>query len=344
MDRFGALAMRRAQAIGAGVAAADDDHMLVLRSDRAATDDPILFATAVLRGQVLHREVDALELAAGHGQIARGRGPAGQHDRVEIATELIDRHLDADVRPGPERHPFLAHQREPAIEDAFLELELGNAVAQQPADAIGAFEDGDSMARTVQLICSGEACRTGADDGDLSAGAAGGRPDRDPAFVERAIDDRDLDRLDRHRVGVDPEHARAFARRGTQPARELWKVVRRVKALEGRLPPASIQEIVPIGNQVPQWATLMAEGNPTVHAARRLIAQRRFGIGKIDLAPVVDALRHRSHRRLLADDLDEPGRFTHGRPPRRPARRTPRTGPRPRPAPAPPERACNRAA
>ena len=61
-DRRGALAMHGAEAIGAGVAAADDHHVL------AGGVDPrhlVAFAVAVLLRQVVHREMDALR--------ARGR-------------------------------------------------------------------------------------------------------------------------------------------------------------------------------------------------------------------------------------------------------------------------------
>ena len=85
---------------------------------------------------------------------------------------------------------------EAPIEQSLLELELGDAVAQQPADAIGALEDGDGMAGAIQLL---RGCKSGgprADDGDAAAGARFGRLRHHPALVEGAVDDRDLDRLD----------------------------------------------------------------------------------------------------------------------------------------------------
>ena len=77
---------------------------------------------------------------------------------------------------------------------ALLELELGDAVAQQPADAVGALEDRDLVPGAVQLIGGGEAGRTRADDRDRLAGAPGRRTRHDPAFQERPLDDRQLDR------------------------------------------------------------------------------------------------------------------------------------------------------
>ena len=72
----------------------------------------------------------------------------------------------------------------------------------------------------------------------------------DPAFFQAVVDDRALDVLDRDRRLVDAEHARAFARRGTDAAGELGKVVGLVQPLERFLPQAAIDQIVPFGNQV----------------------------------------------------------------------------------------------
>src|SRR5438552_3155252 len=77
-----------------------------------------------------------------------------------------------------------------------------------------------------------------------------GRLGRDPAALERALDDRHLDRLDRHRIVVDPEHARAFARSGAEPARPLREIVRRLQALDGLLPLIAVHEVVPVRDDV----------------------------------------------------------------------------------------------
>ena len=158
---------------------------------------------------------------------------------------------------------FLQHQVEPAIEEPLLELELGDAVAQQAADAIGALEDGDRVAGAIQLRGRREARRSRSDDGDALARCAFPAAARvDPAFVERAIDDRDLDGLDRDRIVVDAEHARAFARRGAEAAGELGKVVRRVQPIDRGLPAIAVDEVVPVGNQVAERAALWQNGMP----------------------------------------------------------------------------------
>ena len=172
--------------------------------------------------------------------IGRSRGivaPPREHDGVELAPQLVGRNVGADVGVGPEPDALGLHDREPAIEDALLHLELGDAVAKQAADAIGALEHRDPVPGLVELIGGREPRRARADDRDALAGARRRRLRRDPALVEGALDDRVLDALDRDRVAVDAEHAGAFARRRAEPAGELGEVVRRAAA--ARSPPAT---------------------------------------------------------------------------------------------------------
>ena len=60
---------------------------------------------------------------------------------------VLDRHVGADLDAGAEHDAFLFEDRQAPGEEALLHLELGNAIAQQPADAIIALEDGDRVAR-----------------------------------------------------------------------------------------------------------------------------------------------------------------------------------------------------
>ena len=57
-----------------------------------------------------------------------------------------------------------------------LHLELGDAVAQQAADAVGALEDDHVVPGTGQLLRRSEARRPGADDRDALAGRDVGEP------------------------------------------------------------------------------------------------------------------------------------------------------------------------
>src|SRR5881296_1326967 len=77
------LAVSRAQTVGAGVAAADDDHSLALRRDRLLGDG-IAGVALVLLDEVVHGQVDALQLASRYRELARLLGAERQADRVEL--------------------------------------------------------------------------------------------------------------------------------------------------------------------------------------------------------------------------------------------------------------------
>jgi hypothetical protein len=101
------------------------------------------------------------------------------------------------------------------------------------------------------------------------------------------IDDCEFHRLDRDRIVVDTEHARALARRRAQRAGELRKIVGRVQAVDRLAPLAAINEIVPVRDEVAKRAALVAERHAAVHAARALFAHDVFGERRHDLFPVV---------------------------------------------------------
>ena len=94
-----------------------------------------------------------------------------------------------------------------------------------------------------------------ADDRDFLASALGGRLRSDPALCQAVVDDRALDVLDRDRWPFNAEHARAFARRRTNPAGEFREIVGLVQALERFFPKSAIDQIVPFRNQVVDRAT-----------------------------------------------------------------------------------------
>ena len=135
-----------------------------------------------------------------------------------------------------------------------------------------------------------------------------------PAFVPAAFHNRPLNQLDRNRRLIDSQHARGLARGRADAAGKLRKVIRRVKPPDCCLPPAVIDQIVPVGNQVIDRASRMAEGNAAVHAAGALLALLFFRKRFVDLKPVLDALVGFAARRLFALNLQKPSDLTHAAP------------------------------
>jgi hypothetical protein len=123
-----------------------------------------------------------------------------------------------------------------------------------------------------QLLRGRQSGRTGADDGDGLAGLDLRRLRHDPAFFPAFVDDRMLDRLDAHGVGIDVQRARGFTRGRTDAAGKIREVVGRVQDGQRLLPVAAVHQVVPVGNDVVDRAAGIAEGNAAVHAARALQA------------------------------------------------------------------------
>ena len=134
------------------------------------------------------------------------------------------RHV-AHVGIGDEFDAFGAHLIDAALDVALFHFEIWDAVAQQAADAVGFFEDGDGVSGARELLRGGEPGGSGTYYGDAFAGAHGGRLGVDPTFGEGAIDDGLLDVLDGHGRLVDSEHAGGFAGRGAQAAGEFGEVI-----------------------------------------------------------------------------------------------------------------------
>src|SRR5690606_38609251 len=82
------------------------------------------------------------------------------------------------------------------IDMVLFHLEVGNAIAQQPASLGFTLIEVNLMADTRKLLGGGEACGSRADHGDLLAGSCLCGLGLDPAAGYRLVGDGLLDRLD----------------------------------------------------------------------------------------------------------------------------------------------------
>jgi hypothetical protein len=92
-----------------------------------------------------------------------------------------------------------------------------------------------------------------------------------PSFGERVLSNLEFNSLNGDWVLIDPEDTRTFARGGTQTARELREIVGSVEAICSRRPITSVDEVVPLWNEIAERTAFVAEGNPAVHAPARLM-------------------------------------------------------------------------
>ena len=186
-----------------------------------------------------------------------------------------------------------------------LHLELGDAITQQPTDAVCFFVDHYGVTHAAQLLSRSQSCGPRTHNRHLFPGADFGRLGPDPAFQKPALHDIFLDLLDRDRRLVDPQHTRRFARRWTNPPREFREVVGRVQLAHRFFPASVVHEVVPIRNQVVDGTSCLAKRNAAVHAARTLGSKILFRKILIDLEPIVDALSNWTSRGKFARVVEE---------------------------------------
>src|SRR5690554_4386503 len=122
-------------------------------------------------------------------------------------------------------HAFGFHLCQAAIDMCFLELEVGDAVAQQPADAVALLEHRDGMAGAGQLLGASQAGGAGPDNGNGFTGLVGGRLRNHPALLPTLVDNGVFDRLDTYRVIIDVKRTGGFAGCRAYAACELGKIV-----------------------------------------------------------------------------------------------------------------------
>src|SRR5215203_5660676 len=312
-DRSAALAVGVAEAVRARVAAAEDDDVLASGGDRdlhvgrEACDPPVLLH------QVVHREMDAAEIAAWHVEVSSLQGADGEDDGVELALEVLRGRVLADVGAGAELDPFLLHNGDAAVDDPLFDLVVGDTVSEEAAESIIFLEHDSRMSGPVELLRRGEPCGPATHDGDLPACTLlrRRRPGDDPSFLEGPIDDGELYLFYGDGLVVDGEDARSLARGRAEHPRELGEIVGLVQAVYGLLPVLAVNEVVPVGDQVSQGAAGVAEWHPAVHAARGLALEFLVGHRLVDVAVVLDAFLDGPLRGRLAPDLEESFGISH---------------------------------
>ena len=321
-DRDGALAHRVAHAVGARVAAADDHHALARRGDvvhRRRRDGgsqagDLARHPTVARVQVVHGEVDALELAARRLQVARDARAGGDHHRVEAVDQLLGVDVDAHVHAAAQLDALVDQLAHAPLHRLLLDLEVGHPEAAQAAGGLVALVEHDAVSGAAQLLRRGHARRSRADHGHAATRLQRRWLGADPALLPRPVDDRVLDLLDRDGVALaNLQHAGGLARCRAQTARELREVVGRVQLGDGVAPAVTVDEVVPVGDQVAERAAVVAEGHTALHAASPLAAQLGHRRREQELVVVADALAGVALRYAPPLPLQKSTQLTHGR-------------------------------
>ena len=303
--------MRRAQAVCTSVTATYYHHVLVLGSDRLIGPELMPFQPPILLRQVVHGEVDADELTPLDRQVARDRRSARQHDSVVIAQQLVVRDVDPYIRADDELDALRAHLLDPAVNYALLQFELWYSQREQSTNVFVPFIDGHVVPCPVELLRASQAGRTRSNDCHAMPISLRRWFGIDPSVAPSHFGYLLLDHLDRHGFHVYRERASRFARRGTNAACELREVVGGMQTVDSLSPITEIRQVVPLRNQVPKRATVIAEWDTAIHASRSLITSVLFVPFKVDLSPIVDPMPVVAPRRSLTRDEFESVVFRH---------------------------------
>ena len=129
-----ALAQRGADAVRAGVAAADHDHLPSLRVQVRRNFGAVLLRV-IVAAQIIHRLMHAGERPPRAFQIARLFTAEGEHQRVMLLAQGVHRQIAPDFHAGMEGHALRLHLFQAAVNQRLVQFEIGDAVTQQAADA-----------------------------------------------------------------------------------------------------------------------------------------------------------------------------------------------------------------
>src|SRR5690606_29205270 len=108
-------------------------------------------------------------VARNAGRARRLRTAAIEHG-VVAGQQLVNFPVDADIDAAEEADALALHLLDTPVDIVFLDLEVGNAVAHQPAGPALALEDVDLVAGAAELLGRRHAGRAGADDRHPLAG------------------------------------------------------------------------------------------------------------------------------------------------------------------------------
>src|SRR5580658_10876696 len=152
---------------------------------------------AVAGGEVLQRLHDIAEADARSLEQARSIDSGRDQDGVVAAPDLGQTRIAADLETRVKDHAAGLEQSVPAGDDPLVELEIGDAVDEEPADPVVAIVDMDLIALAAQLFGGSEAARSGADDRDRLRPFSRRGGGLDPAAIPGGVGDVFLDRTDR---------------------------------------------------------------------------------------------------------------------------------------------------
>ena len=250
----------------------------------------------VLRRQVAaHQELSRLEDAGRvlvlqpqlHALDRAGR----DEDGVEVALELLERHVLADADAEDELDAEVAQPLD-AVGDADLVLlEVGDAVVQQPARHRPGVVDDDAMAGPRDALGDADAGGPGADDREALARRGRSHGGRRLPVGELPLRHERLELADGDRLALLADDAMALAKPllGAEPSTHLGQLAGLAEDVGGAVEVALFEQPEGGGDVVADGAGDQAGGGGALDAAGRL-GLGGLGVEEVeDLVPVAAA-------------------------------------------------------
>ena len=280
VDALCVLAQRRCNAVGAGVATADNHHVLAFGAHRRRFRMTVEQGLS-LRRKVVHSKDHVRVVRTGDAQAAR-LSCARSHNHGVEARKLSRNLGRGGVGTAANLDAVLLHEVEPALDDLLGKLHVGNSIHEKAARTVMALEERHARAAARELPRRSQAGGAGPNHGDAGCVLSGRRKRRGAARSPLVIGDGTLVVLDGGGLVLKAQVARGLAGSGAHAARELGERVGERQALSGVGPHAAPHEVVPLGDQVVQRASRaaslakrearLAERDAAVHAAACLRA------------------------------------------------------------------------
>ena len=351
----GALAHGRAQAVVARVSAADDHDVLADRIDggRAAGKHRLGRRREVVHGKDHAAGSQALGKALG-AEPAWGARASGDHHGVEVCQQTLGNVRPGGVRLEPKLNAQLAHEPNAALHHVLGQLHVGDAIHEQATCAVGLLHDGHASPAAGELPGRGQAGGARANHGHARRIRRDRREARGPTVRPLPVGDGALVVVDGLGLVVAAQVAGRLAQGRADAARELGQRAREREALCGLCPLATVEQVVPLRDEVVQRAAggarlakgdaRLAEGNAAHHAAAGLRALLLGRKRHVELVVVARALGNGTQVVGTAAQVKECAGLAHATSP--PSLRRRRTAGRRHgtcPCPRPPARARGRA-
>ena len=296
-DALASLTMGCADAVGPRVTTADDEDVLVLGCDAFFFREFHTGEYSVLLREKFEGEMDAFQFTTRRLEVTGCRGACGEDDGIVFLCQFCNR---LDVLAVDEVNAFLLHDTDTAVDDALVQLEVRDAVAQQSASRFVLLEHSHLVTFVVELVGSSKTCRTTAHDGHFLAVASGMFNGYISFLIGTFGDGGFVFAVGDSLACCMVQHTSLFAESRTDTSRKFREVVGRFQKFIGGLPVAAIEGIVPFRIFVSKRTCPVTERDAAVHATARLLlpvtrVQRLF-----HFTEVVDSVMYRSIPSLFA--------------------------------------------